>query len=98
VVDRQLIKISESQQHSALADAKEELTAYAIKALDEKYGDLAAERLKQALECLVRGVYIYYLLLISIVKSLVCNVLKASIVPVPTSLIYVEKHPRRLSH
>ena len=43
---------------STLADAKEELTAFAIKALDKKDGDLAAERLKQALECLGHGVYI----------------------------------------
>ena len=43
-----------------LAGAKEELTAFAIKALDdEKDGDLAAERLKQALECLGHGVGIY---------------------------------------
>ena len=44
-------------QKATLADAKE-LTAFAIKALDEKDGDLAAERLKQALECLGHGVYI----------------------------------------
>jgi hypothetical protein len=42
-------------QKVTLADAKE-LTAFAIKALDEKDGDLAAERLKQALECLGHGV------------------------------------------
>jgi hypothetical protein len=37
------------QKASTLADAKEKLTAFAIKALDERDGDLAAERLKQAL-------------------------------------------------
>ena len=47
------------QKASTLADAKEKLTAFAIKALDERDGDLAAERLKQALECLGHGVGIY---------------------------------------
>jgi len=42
-------------QKSTLADAKE-LTTFALKALDEKDGSLAVERLTQALACLGHGV------------------------------------------
>lgn len=42
-------------QKSTLSDAKE-LTTFALMALDEKDGTLAAERLRQALECLDHGV------------------------------------------